>query len=1045
MQFNITLNNNVASIDSSEIKVNAIDALNKLKEATHVHFNVKADINNVATDLKALALSQIGGWTKFWDSLGSLFLSCFGYITTARKVDDVFQVIINKQYVIDNDKQDSPEKSKSPSKSLSPVDSAEALKRNLVKARENEAKKFVDELVPDFAKVQRHEIKDLVAEVKEKVKTLDEDKQQACYEYLVSLPRYDLAAAFVDMLKDETREILKDKYGICPEVRSIIEKTPVLKECTDKNDWKHFYILAAELKSKGEVSEAFSKVLEISFLTDKVNELIQQQSFDEAETLINKHRFIDIREDLINQIDYAKQRQLSDFRQIVLNYYYKNNQNLEQYLNLLSNDKKDLAYTFLANVNKFSDAKKYASQITDEKLKLKTFQESGLLSTEEGLKLLSSEEHKDSIDALKDGDYLKAWQHIRYISSLSQYIAVAGAEVYAKNKDWARLVYISDDIRFIDVREHYLKLASEMPNDIKTRSKFFYSLETARSIYEAYHSVENETDASLKAEGYDYLLASRALTFDARWLVDRMSDVALQETMKAKYGLHNDQELKAMPEYAQLKRLIKTDRVQAAAYAKSLNASLFLYYTKKSITRLLDLEEYDEASKLLVNFRYPDVKDDYTKKIANQLSIKEIVKADFESRIRDCISDGSFDDAFEYIDRVKKPSLKEAGYRLLASQEIDFEQARKAFGFVKSILINGVGCLELDDMSPIVAGPIEIMLRNKQFSEAREYVARSESINRIIDQHEIEYLISSKKDAEALKLIEGLPYRSLRRKYLFEIEKIKSERQFPHMAFALANRGNKYPGTELTMKIVETLDSSGIDLLFKGMQGFDVEYQISKIFHRFNSTYETENAIALGFLIFDRTEYDFQKIIEKLLISGDEKGIELSRLLTYSTELKLFKTAIEALYFKNRPFAEKLIKLCSASLDDVYVNLIRLSLDKPSALELSDRILYHRYKDRAKQEIAKKFGDFKLYIETKNSSFWDYSIEEFKKNMQPHEYSTEELKSMEEIVTDNYISDVKVRIELYKLLQEFSDEENKARIEEKIKVCGQSTNGRLHY
>lgn len=1060
MQFNITLNNNVATVDSSNEKVDPIDALNKLKKAASIQFNVKTDIDHVATSLKTLAHTQIGSWTKFWDAIGSLFLSCFGYVTTAKKVDTLFKEIISKHKSDEekkNDQQGSPDsdksKSLSPKKSKSPVLSPEEIKRRLIEEREKEAKKFVDGLLPDLSKVESYEISDLVKEINAQINGLDSEKKQACCEYLVSLDHFNLAIKFVDELNPESREVLKEKYGLCPEARSILDANPELKECIDKCDFENLSKLINEGREKKKYSESFFKMMEIWTSCLHISKLIKNHSFDEADALIKTIRFNDVKRDLFDALNDEKQKSLRELTSKLFDFYKKNEiQQLDEFINALDDNNKDFAYSTLAEIDNWNDAKKYASKIQDEKIRDVVLRKCELLDAKECEKVLSEVKYADILSDLNKHEFLKALnllQNVKdYEPSIYHFIAIKGADFYAKNQDYARLIQILKEIRFRDLRKHYQEIADVIPKAVQNRSLFFYELDTSYSIDHAKRIIESEPDANLKAEGYDYLFKACKEFSNVKWVLDSLADPALKQALTVKYGLHNDRELKALPEYPELKRLIKTDRKQAEAYVNSLNSpSLLLYYTKKSIAQLIDLEDYDEAQKLLSSIRFTDIREQYESKIKSAIESKESDLEEFKEKIQECIQEANFRYVFELIDRTKKPSHREAGYVLIATQTVDFEEARKALAKiqnpeVRKKVITTTALMLMEEVRFNELKELKDNLAAFKFNEARTLIAKSSdeclknSLKRIVDESEIKYLISKNRYNEALRFIEALSYQSLKREYLIKLEMSKSEPKYPNMANALSRKGSAFPGLDFLDKLDKLLGHDDIDSAFKDIQGCDVIYYIRKIINNYEKSHEYEKALSIIFLMPDAFEYSFMDIINVYLVKGDMRGIELAQMLSINNKFHVLKKALKEVYFKDRQFTEKLIKTLPFKLDSIFYDLILDIDNKDNALELVQRINDAHYLELAEHRIGMKFGDLKLFIKRINPYLWIDDFEEFKKNYKPVNYTVEEFKWIEEKLDKALRYDMKIIQKMYELLLQLAtNEADKARISEKIRAC----------
>lgn len=126
--FGVTESNGIAEIGLVDNQAQVRNSLFLLKNAQKIHYSeevIKAydalknskehevrDLKElVAADLKSRSEKQISIVTKFFDFIGSLFFSSFGYETTMDKIKTAFSVIIRKDYEGD---QKEEEISKSP-------------------------------------------------------------------------------------------------------------------------------------------------------------------------------------------------------------------------------------------------------------------------------------------------------------------------------------------------------------------------------------------------------------------------------------------------------------------------------------------------------------------------------------------------------------------------------------------------------------------------------------------------------------------------------------------------------------------------------------------------------------------------------------------------------------------------------------------------------------------------------------------------------------------------------------------------------------------
>lgn len=1025
MNFNIIPENNKATIVLTSDDVRGVEALTALRDATTLCFKAKADKEKVALDLQKLAHSQIGSWTKFWDRLGSIFLSCFGYVTTAKKVDDVVKLILNKQYEIEEEKKESP-------KPLSPKLTSEEI-------LQKEAKELVDSLLPDLSKLERDDVDSLAETLNTEIKAVDPDKQQACYDYLVSVDHYFLAIKFIDKFKPEVQQQIKDKYGLCPEFSDIAKKIPGFDDCFNNDDLKGIKKISDDLKAKNEISEAFFKTVNIILILGEINDLCEKEKFDEATKLVETIRFKDFKNKALSSIDYKKQLALRNFEKMLHELYrQEGHEKLNAYLETLTESKRNEAFFSLASVAVFKDAAHYASKITDEKLRNEAKIKWGLLTDEECEKVLSDVKFENTQKMLKSQDYLKALDHLFRRDedpSIVRYVAVLGVEHYLKLKDYARLEQCLKRVNFDDLERHYRKLANEIPDDEKKRSKFLYRLSGEDAWYARY-TINKEEDPALKIEGCEFVINNSESFYEALNFLRDIQDPSIKDKMIVKYGLVESFELEALPESKEMDRLLKIDREQAELYVKGLNSkALYLHYLRKAVDLLIDTEEYDKAALLINEIPFKDLRNHFLEKIKIEKDQYDSRLEAFIQEVEDLLAQGRLRRLFEIYDRVEKPSHKLAALEKLASQFMDSDSARKALDMIqnpelKKRIISATGLLQLNEIKNDEAKAVDAFLKDNKFNSARLVVDRSNitvekrSLHRIIDEAEIRYLISQNKPIEAEKLIERLSYRNQRQELFLEVEMLKAKLKFPNVAKALSGKSRNVAGSELLHK----LGKENPEQIFKDVEACD-EYYVKRVFEHYYENDDIETAFSLGLLIYKYTEYYLEKMITKAVNSGDRKALNLLRILPLENEIYIVTDAFKELYFKDKAFVDALLAKYGNIFENCYAEIIKKADSKESAINLLRFIKDPYLLNTAKGNIAIKYGDLKLYIESTARVSWEYNLKEFCQNYKRAVYTSEELKSMEQIVDGLYAFNKDDINQLYTYLSESAaDEADKVRL-----------------
>lgn len=313
--------------------------LSRLRSVTVVRFEkeVVKDVDVIAKELYDLAISQIGSWTKFWDSLGSLLFSCFGYKTTLEKVDVVFKSKQKKDYKIADEEEkgspkrdDSPLKDESKDKEKSPQSETNSSKKEgspnhaspnrdkpltsdeqkakdeaNLKAEEEKraeearvkaeshaalkrfAKEFVDSRLPSLELLTDAFIQDL----EKAIDSIDEEeKKVACLDYIASLNIFALAIHFAK--KSPHLDTLKREFGLYEndEVKVFLDAVPTLSECLNRWKFDEAEELISKIANKDEV-----QVLTFVLNTKKFKALIDRSEYAQAELILNDIRFVDIR------------------------------------------------------------------------------------------------------------------------------------------------------------------------------------------------------------------------------------------------------------------------------------------------------------------------------------------------------------------------------------------------------------------------------------------------------------------------------------------------------------------------------------------------------------------------------------------------------------------------------------------------------------------------------------------------------------------------------------------------------------------------------
>lgn len=396
--YHITLKDGIATIGTAGADDPALDSLKSLWTAASVDRN-RVDI--VAKELKTRALEQIGQLTLFWESIVRLLLSCFGYKTTAQKIDKLYDDIIEKHTA----KTEAPidEKPIKPEEVRNiEAEELEEAARKKVEAEENarqkefadmeKAKSFIHSLDPDF--IHHKNSKKVFRTLDKEISKLPEEERLACYKYLLTVDNLRIAASVLEKLAPDEQEAAENAYGIFvpKKVEDFYKRHPGFLESLEKGEADKIIELSQSMLADKTISPVDATIMTIIC----VSQLIAKGH--DIEDSLKKIRFLDIRNELREQY---KNSLLKKIKEIVAKEGLDKAEN--EVKSYKSSFERNAGYESLVHLVKedFKKALYYASFIEDEKRRSKISRQAvNTYCVEENIEKLSTVELKDEAYAI---------------------------------------------------------------------------------------------------------------------------------------------------------------------------------------------------------------------------------------------------------------------------------------------------------------------------------------------------------------------------------------------------------------------------------------------------------------------------------------------------------------------------------------------------------------------------------------------------------------------------------------------------------------------
>lgn len=100
IMYNVTINNNIATISSSDFASNAQQSLKSLEGAERIILGDGLSKNAVVDSFKQKLLSEIKPAQRIWEQFLALFFGCTGYLTTTQKVEKLCSKVLNKSFEV---------------------------------------------------------------------------------------------------------------------------------------------------------------------------------------------------------------------------------------------------------------------------------------------------------------------------------------------------------------------------------------------------------------------------------------------------------------------------------------------------------------------------------------------------------------------------------------------------------------------------------------------------------------------------------------------------------------------------------------------------------------------------------------------------------------------------------------------------------------------------------------------------------------------------------------------------------------------------------
>lgn len=471
--FGVTESNGIAEIGLVDNQAQVRNSLFLLKNAQKIHYSeevIKAydalknskehevrDLKElVAADLKSRSEKQISIVTKFFDFIGSLFFSSFGYETTMDKIKTAFSVIIRKDYEGD-------QKEEEISKSPKSADRSKVKEEDKPKSKDKDAERQdnpkADDEANELLKKQAQEQADKESQerlakeesernAKEKSDKESQERQakeRTEREAKEKADREAQANAEQKAQAQREKELKEDK-----KTKEVANKEELIKS----NDEIKRY---ARLEFDDETSDELSKPKELKIpssieelnasFKDKISvikEKVPRDKLDQVLKEVSEERHVEL-DKLHNRMAAARLEKDEKQEQVLLEKkiaerdsrlnemsiaYLQQNQELI-YENLskgdfaaaisvvrsFPEDVQDKSFNDLAILyfkNNYSLARFFASHIKDDKLKNQCLDTCGLNSIDESIrKSKQSEFGKELARQIANNEYPEAWNSLK--------------------------------------------------------------------------------------------------------------------------------------------------------------------------------------------------------------------------------------------------------------------------------------------------------------------------------------------------------------------------------------------------------------------------------------------------------------------------------------------------------------------------------------------------------------------------------------------------------------------------------------------------------